>query len=93
MNTFVYDGNNEDIQKVINLNSEGKKVLCYKCGAELLIISNMEDEKKYRKKSGIYCTADESHIKIWFALSQPRREFWRKFAPHFVEDIQPLGDE
>ena len=52
MNTFVYDGNHKDTQKVINLSVKGEKVLCYKCGAELLIIGSFEEEKKYGKKVG-----------------------------------------
>ena len=45
MNTFIYDGNHRDIQKILDFNAEGKKVLCYKCGAEPLIITS-EKEKK-----------------------------------------------
>lgn len=86
MEVFVYNGDNISLQQLLELNSKGAKILCSKCGAELLIICGVESEKKYKKKSGIYCTINEQHIRQWFSLAEPRQEFWRRFAPSLLEE-------
>ncbi|MEA5472334.1 hypothetical protein [Spirulina sp. 06S082] len=89
MNTFVYDGSSKDLQKAIDLSTKGEKVLCHKCGAELLIIASVEEEAKYGKSSGIYCPTDPSHIQIHFTLGSRRIRFWKEFAPHLLEKLEP----
>jgi hypothetical protein len=85
MNSFVFDGNPKDTEKIINLNNKGEKVLCYKRHAELLIIASMEAEEKYGKPSGVYCPTDETHIQVWFTLAERRKEFWRRVERRMQE--------
>ena len=85
MNSFVFDGDPKDIQKILDLNAEGKEVLCHKCGAKLLIVVGIEAEKKYGKASGVYCPTDETHIQMWFTLAGRREEIWRRVERRMQE--------
>jgi len=80
MKTFVYDGKGENLQKILEINSSGGKVLCYKCNAELVIISDSESARKNKMKPGIYCPVNYKHIYQIFILTEPFEEFRRRFG-------------
>ena len=81
MNSFIYDGDSKKLQTILDLHYKGEKVLCYKCGAELLIILSKKEKQKYKKPSGIYCPVDESHIRQWIASAEDRIDFRKLFGP------------
>lgn len=72
---FVWDGDCTSIQTVFDLHSKGEKVLCPTCGAELIIVLSQEEKQKYKRNAGMYCSADESHLRIGFNLAQDRLDF------------------
>jgi hypothetical protein len=79
MNTFVYNGKSENLQKALDMHSQGGQVLCHQCGTQLLVLPDWESAIKYEKRPGIYCIVSEKHICQWFFLSDRRRELWRRF--------------
>lgn len=68
MDTFIYDGTRENLNKARELYSKGVKILCYKCHAELIINS-----------SAVVCPVSEKHICILSYLKYERDKFWNQF--------------
>ena len=80
METFIYDGKGEKLQKALEVHSSGGRVLCYKCNTELLIISDSESAKKHKMESEIYCPVNSQHIYQILILAEPFEEFRRRFG-------------
>ncbi|MBZ8182375.1 hypothetical protein [Oscillatoria salina] len=79
MDEYIYDGENESLQKILELSEEKVKIICHKCKNELLILHNWRDSLKYNKRPGIYWPINEKHLCIWFIMSDRREELWRRF--------------
>lgn len=83
MNTFVYSDKYDDAtnntDEVVKLHSKGVKVVCYKCGTELLVLPDRESAAKHQKRPGIYCPVSEEHVCVWFGLISSRNKFWQEY--------------
>ncbi len=70
MEDFIFDGASENLQKALDVNTNGGKVLCPRCGAELIIIANRAEANQKRCSPGILCPANRKHMEIAFALQE-----------------------
>ena len=62
MTEKVYDGSTEMLRNIPELVSEGVKLLCPKCGAELLIAMDSESAAHLRMPPGIFCSRNARHF-------------------------------
>lgn len=79
MESFRYDGTPEYLQKALDIHSQGGRVMCPKCDAELVIVIDPQSRDKYNQGPGIYCPANHRHIYKLLILSEPFEEFDRIF--------------
>lgn len=81
MNQFTYYGISKDLEKALKVHSQGGKVICHKCGAELLILNDWKSALNdgHGRRPGIYCPVNEKHVCSWFILSDRHDEVWRRF--------------
>ncbi|MGL5807484.1 MAG: hypothetical protein ACRC2R_02340 [Xenococcaceae cyanobacterium] len=70
METFTFDGHEDNLQQALDIHATGGKVLCPKCGAELIIVSNRAEAKKTGISPGIVCSANKKHMERAFILKE-----------------------
>ena len=80
MEDFIFDGASENLQKALDVNTSGGKVLCPRCGAELIIMANRAAANQKGCSPGILCPVNRKHMEIAFALQEDFLAFdkWRK---------------
>lgn len=70
METLIFDENSNDLQQALDVHAGGGKLLCAKCGAELIVVSNRAEAKKTGNSPGIVCPVDKKHIERRFILAE-----------------------
>ena len=55
METFIFDGKGKNLQKALEVQSRGGRVLCPKCQSELMIICTIASKKKHKNNLIIFC--------------------------------------
>jgi hypothetical protein len=70
MEIFIFDESTSDLQEALDVHARGGKVLCSKCGAELIIAANRAEANKHRISPGIVCPANNRHIERAFSLEE-----------------------
>ena len=79
METFSYDGKSENLQKALDTHSQGGKVICYKCGSELLIFTERGEAAKHNLNPGIDCPKTKMHICATLFFMHEFEEFNKLF--------------
>jgi predicted RNA-binding Zn-ribbon protein involved in translation (DUF1610 family) len=77
METFIFDGIDRNLQKALDVNAVGGKVLCPKCGAELIIAANKAAAEKMCTSPGILCPVNKRHMERVFILAEEQLAFDR----------------
>jgi hypothetical protein len=77
METFTFDGSTDNLQKALDVNARGGRVLCPKCGAELIIAANKAAAKIMGISPGILCPMDKKHMQRVFILGEEQLDFDR----------------
>lgn len=67
MSHFVYDG---DVRRALAENAAGARVLCPRCGAEIVIAPDIKSGRRYQVHPGIYCSADSKHVFAMFHVAE-----------------------
>jgi hypothetical protein len=62
METFVYDGSIQALEKLPELLRQGVKILCPKCGSELIVALDAEAAGRHKVHPGIYCSKNARHF-------------------------------
>lgn len=62
MTKFIYDGTTDGLRKAFELSKQGVRILCPKCGAELVVAPDLESANKHRIHPGIYCPRSPTHV-------------------------------
>jgi hypothetical protein len=70
MEDFIFDGASENLQKALDVNAIGGRVLCPRCGSELIIIANRAEANQKGCRSGILCPVNKKHMERTFALQE-----------------------
>jgi hypothetical protein len=80
MKDFIFDGASENLQKSLDINANGGKVLCPQCRAELIIIANRSEANQKGCSPGILCPINRKHMELAFALQEDFLVFdrWRE---------------
>ncbi|BBD60469.1 hypothetical protein NIES2109_32660 [Nostoc sp. HK-01] len=79
---FIYDSKCDNLQKALDIYTNGGRILCAVCGSELIIIG-YEDKTlitKYQLQPGIYCPVSSKHICAKFIFADHFEEFRQKFG-------------
>ncbi|AFY44188.1 hypothetical protein Nos7107_3621 [Nostoc sp. PCC 7107] len=77
---FIYDSECDNLQKALDIYTNGCWILCAVCGSELIIIG-YEDKKlitKHQLQPGIYCPVSPKHIYSRFIFTEHFEDFQRK---------------
>lgn len=85
MDTFIYDGTHENLEKALELHSKGVKILCYKCHAELIVAPELESANKHQTHPGVFWTVSHNHISVLFSLKSVRDPVWERLKRKSLE--------
>ncbi|WP_392530138.1 hypothetical protein [Nostoc sp. C117] len=82
--SFVYvRGSN--ISEVVDMHSQGVKILCPVCMSELLIIPDGDMASKHHMAPGVYCPVSKQHVHIKLFLS--RKNVWKRVKEIMQEEL------
>ena len=70
MSDVVFDG---DVRRALNLSASGARITCPKCGAVLIVATDLASANEHRVHPGIYCPTNKEHVGIIFNLTATRR--------------------
>jgi hypothetical protein len=62
MEPFVYDGSKQALQKLPELVRQGVKIVCPKCGSELIVALDAEGAARHKVHPGVYCSKNPKHF-------------------------------
>jgi hypothetical protein len=82
----------DDLQTTLDVHSRGGKVLCPRCGEELIIVSNRSEAKKTGVSPGILCPVDRKHVERSFILREDFLSFDKWFQEMQVKKDQDRGN-
>jgi len=68
MADFVYDGTPEGTRNACDRSKNGERILCPRCGAELIVAPDVDSANKYNVLPGIYCPNSAEHVCRRFEL-------------------------
>jgi hypothetical protein len=77
MEIFTFDGTTDNLQEALDVNARGGRVLCPKCGADLIIVADKAAAKVMRTSPGILCPVDKKHMERVFILEEEQLDFDR----------------
>jgi uncharacterized Zn finger protein (UPF0148 family) len=86
-NSLIYDSKKYSSRNIVELNSQGVKVLCPICQTELIVITSKDLVAKYKKPQGIFCPNSDRHVWTKFILIEEREQFWEKVKKR-AEEIE-----
>lgn len=66
MSDAVYDG---DDRRALAVKAAGFRVLCPRCGAELVVAIDIETARKFGVHPGIHCPVNLKHVSVFFNLA------------------------
>jgi hypothetical protein len=55
MDTFSYDGSSAALRRVFELQYSDTKIVCHRCGEELIVALDFESANRNKVHTGIYC--------------------------------------